>query len=260
MAFPKDQVDQQNSLLDAVKRNTTLGVTEIADSTPTIDEPENNLPDEVEVAWGGVFAKIKPKPKVDVDSVVDAGTKKVEPSFEGISKVEQGIYTKDVDLDDMSVLKKYEDATTDDTGYINFSYIENDDGIKQVLNATADLLKKNKSVSFDETVNSAQGYDWLKTINNKNLFDANVPLSTQITAARFVLTDSANQLNLLAQKIVKNKNNGIIDENLLIEFRRSSALHSAIQFRFKGMQSEVARTLNAFKIPIETPGSFQPSI
>ena len=112
MAFPKDQVDQQNSLLDAVKRNTTLGVTEIADSTPTIDEPENNLPDEVEVAFGGAFAKIKPKPKVKPDTVTDAS--KVEPSFEGISKVEQGIYTKDVDLDDMSVLKKYEDATTDD--------------------------------------------------------------------------------------------------------------------------------------------------
>jgi hypothetical protein len=27
MAFPKDPIDQQNSLLDAVKRNTTLGVT-----------------------------------------------------------------------------------------------------------------------------------------------------------------------------------------------------------------------------------------
>jgi len=253
MAFPKDPMDQQNSLLDAVKKNTTLGVTDIADSTPTIDEPENSLPNEVEVAFGGAFAKIKPKPKPKVETVTDAS--KVEPSFEGISKVEQGIYTKDVDLDDMSLLKKYDEATTDDTGYINFSYIENDDGIKQVLNATADLLKKNKSVSFDETVNSAQGYDWLKTINNKNLFDANVPLSTQITAARFVLTDSANQLNLLAQKIVKNKNSGIIDENLLIEFRRASALHSAIQFRFKGMQSEVARTLNAFKIPIETPGS-----
>tara|TARA_E500000318_G_C3565442_1_gene215449 strand:- start:446 stop:3502 length:3057 start_codon:yes stop_codon:yes gene_type:complete len=255
MSIPKDPMDQQQSLLDAVQKNTTLGVTEIADSTPTINEPENALPKEVEVAWGGAFSKIKPKPKVDVDSVVDAGTKKVEPSFEGISKVEQGIYNKDVDLSDMSVLKKYEDASTEGTGYINFSYIENDDGIKQVLNATADLLKKNKSVSFDETVNSAQGYDWLKTIKNKNLFDANVPLSTQITAARYVLTDSANQLNLLAQKIVKNKTNGIIDENMLVEFRRASALHSAIQYRFKGMQSEVARTLNAFKIPIETPGS-----
>ena len=254
-------LQDQESLLNDIKLSQTGGVTEMAPSTLEEDQPLF-----ASIASG--FTKLKPKPKDILDQ-----NKKQEQVFkdenikqeqvlkeeqkldESITQIEDNIYRDDADLSNMGVLNDINNATPENTGYINFKYIEDNDGIKKVLNSTAERLKKNKSVSFDETKNKAEGYDWIKNIKNTDLFDPSVPISTQITAARYVLTDSANQLNILAKQVVDQKAKGIIDEQLLLDFRRAMAMHSAFQHKFKGMQSEVARSLNAFKIPIQTPGS-----
>jgi len=246
-------IGSQDSLINNIKSSQTGGVTEFA---PSVPEKEETL--YAGMLTGGAFKNLKKNAPEIIET-----NKKEEKIFkdeqkldESITEIEDKIYKDDADLTNMGVLNDMNNNIyPENTGYINFKYIEDNDGIKNVLNATAERLKKNKTVTFDETKNKAEGYDWIKNIKNTDLFDSSVPISTQITAARYVLTDSANQLNLLAKQVVDQKAKGIIDEQLLLDFRRAMAMHSAFQHKFKGMQSEVARSLNAFKIPIQTPGS-----
>ena len=71
MAIQTDE--QSNSVLDGIKQGSTLGVTEAADSTPSINEDNasllpniqvnENLPPEVDVAFGGKLTSIFSTPK-----------------------------------------------------------------------------------------------------------------------------------------------------------------------------------------------------
>ena len=158
------------------------------------------------------------------------------------------IFKSNNDLSDIGILNSIDDATPINTGKINFKYIETDDDIKQILNATADKVKDVKIKTFDETTKEASGYNFLKNIEDKNLFKSGVDLDTQIKAARTVLIDSANTLNVLVKKVLVNKGKGITDKQLLLDFRTQYTIHASIMNKFKGMKAEVARALNSLKI------------
>jgi len=66
------------------------------------------------------------------------------------------------------------------------------------------------------------------------------------TAARMLLADSAKKLALLAND-VRNRVGG--DKTLLL-FRRQLAIHNGIQLQIKGAQTEAARLLQSFNIPV----------
>ena len=67
----------------------------------------------------------------------------------------------------------------------------------------------------------------------------------EMTAVRILLQKSADRLTNLAKEI-RDGDNGA---DKLIEFRRQMAIHAGIQMKAKGAQTEIARALQAFKIP-----------
>lgn len=72
----------------------------------------------------------------------------------------------------------------------------------------------------------------------------------QLLAARHLLVKSADGLNQLSQKI-KTMPVGTEDDKLLLEFRNSLATHAAIQMRLKAAQTETARALRSFRLPVD---------
>jgi hypothetical protein len=74
--------------------------------------------------------------------------------------------------------------------------------------------------------------------------------SEQLLAARHLLVKSADGLNKLSERI-KTMPAGTEDDKLLLEFRNSLATHAAIQMRLKAAQTETARALRSFRLPVD---------
>jgi hypothetical protein len=72
--------------------------------------------------------------------------------------------------------------------------------------------------------------------------------ATEVVAARNLLIDSAEKLQVMAQRI---KDAGAGDAREVLKFRQAVARHSAIQAQVSGMTAEAGRALNAFKIPAQ---------
>lgn len=72
----------------------------------------------------------------------------------------------------------------------------------------------------------------------------------QLLAARHLLVKSADNLGKLSDKI-KTMPAGTEDDKLLLEFRNSLATHAAIQMRLKAAQTETARALRSFRLPVD---------
>lgn len=72
----------------------------------------------------------------------------------------------------------------------------------------------------------------------------------QLLAARHLLVKSSDGLNKLSERI-KTMPAGTEDDKLLLEFRNSLATHAAIQMRLKAAQTETARALRSFRLPVD---------
>jgi len=70
----------------------------------------------------------------------------------------------------------------------------------------------------------------------------------QMTAVRILLQKSAARLETMAKQIQAGEGSPA----LLVEFRRQMSIHAGIQMKAKGAQTEIARALQAFKIPAGT--------
>ena len=66
-----------------------------------------------------------------------------------------------------------------------------------------------------------------------------------MTAVRILLQRSAARLETMAKQIEAGEGSPA----LLVEFRRQMSIHAGIQMKAKGAQTEIARALQAFKIP-----------
>lgn len=142
-----------------------------------------------------------------------------------------------------------------DGGDFNFDYVDTEDDVKAMITAVGEVYS-------DETVARTRG----KIPNNKTKQDAMIILADEIgftdrllsrrigdggltadefVAARELLVRSATKLEDLAKQI---KNGAGADVRL--KFRRQLAIHSGIQLQLKGAQTEAARALQSFKIPV----------
>ena len=74
--------------------------------------------------------------------------------------------------------------------------------------------------------------------------------AAEMTAARSIMTKSSEKLDSLAKQIVDLERSGSIDSSLLLRFRRQLAIHAGVQMQVKGAQTEIARALQAFRIPV----------
>jgi hypothetical protein len=142
-----------------------------------------------------------------------------------------------------------------DGGDFNFDYVDTEDDVKAMITAVGEVYS-------DETVARTRG----KIPNNKTKQDAMIILADEIgftdqllsrrigegglsadefVAARELLVRSATRLEDLAKQI---KNGAGADVRL--KFRRQLAIHSGIQLQLKGAQTEAARALQSFQIPV----------
>lgn len=142
-----------------------------------------------------------------------------------------------------------------DGGDFNFDYVDTEDDVKAMITAVGEVYA-------DETVARTRGY-----ISNKDTKqDAFIKLQDEIgfterllsrrigeggltadefVAGRELLVRSAVKLEDLAKQI---KNGAGADVRL--KFRRQLAIHSGIQLQLKGAQTEAARALQSFQIPV----------
>jgi hypothetical protein len=142
-----------------------------------------------------------------------------------------------------------------DGGDFNFDYVDTEDDVKAMITAVGEVYA-------DETKFRKRGY----ISNNKTKQDAFDLLQNEIgfterllsrrigeggltadefVAGRELLVRSAEKLEDLAKQI---KNGAGADVRL--KFRRQLAIHSGIQLQLKGAQTEAARALQSFQIPV----------
>ncbi len=133
---------------------------------------------------------------------------------------------------------------------INFNNITEPDEVLTVIDnigAQEDQFIKARGgvVSQDQTVIDAAKVE-LEDILGFKLGDGVTP--ARITGARIALTDSASSL----QKMAKSVLDGDATTAEKLSFRQAISTHVAIQQSVAGMSAEAGRSLNAFKIPVQS--------
>tara|TARA_R100000655_G_scaffold97369_2_gene140268 strand:- start:3325 stop:6699 length:3375 start_codon:yes stop_codon:yes gene_type:complete len=172
---------------------------------------------------------------IQVGESYDITSPKSEQFFEELKKGASDLKTKGTDF--------------------NFENIETEEDVLKAIEATSQVFKgetnlfKRGEMSHEETKYKAV-----------NLLQDEIGITAKIlkrregegfsaemmVAARELLANSAKKLLTLANKI----ENGTATDVDKLKFRRQMAVHSAIQMQVKGAQTEIARALNSFKIPV----------
>lgn len=144
-------------------------------------------------------------------------------------------------------------APGDDIDF-NFNYLQTTEDIDKAINMTSKIFAdeisvlKRGVVSDDALVDMAERLDILPDLLRAKIgttFNAE-----QLVAARHLLVRSAQKLDDLATQ-AKNIGPGQEDDKLLLEFRNHLATHGAIQARLKAAQTETARALRSFRLPVD---------
>lgn len=136
----------------------------------------------------------------------------------------------------------------------NFSKLNTGNDVKAMINEIseiyADPIKASKRGIVTQKETEAEAFNLLEDelgfvrglLKRKSGKMLN---AAQATASRIVLSRSGERLLDLAKRI----RNGEDGTETLLQFRRQMSIHAGIQMQVKGMQTEIARALNAFNIP-----------
>lgn len=155
-----------------------------------------------------------------------------------------------------------DDATRFVSGYgsevdkvdFNFNYMQSEQDIDKAINATSALFAKEMDVAKRGVLKDQAVLDMASRLDiAPELLNARIGTAfnaEQFVAARHLLVRSANKLDELANK-AKNLPVGTEDDKLLLELRNHIATHAAIQMKYKGAQTETARALRSFRLPVD---------
>tara|TARA_E500000178_G_scaffold66602_1_gene63818 strand:- start:5681 stop:8998 length:3318 start_codon:yes stop_codon:yes gene_type:complete len=139
----------------------------------------------------------------------------------------------------------------------NWNYIDTTDDVKALMQAVSDSMPeaqeaamRGPTITNAETLADAQGQlvDALGITKRvlKRKVGTTFNNAADATAARLLLADSAKKLAELATKVVAGEGGDVS----MLQFRRQLAIHNGIQLQIKGMQTEAARLLQSFQIPV----------
>lgn len=186
-------------------------------------------------------------------------TKKAQMSMSGletVAKSESAI----ADPGDASDLIRMatEPGLVDEAGIdFNFDNFEGGEDINRVVNAMSDIIKnpteaqKRGIVTNKETLANAgqllaDEVGFTRSILRKQ---SGATLNAEeMTALRVLLQKSGKRLQEMAVQI----QSGLASPKAMIDFRRQMSIHAGIQMKAKGAQTEIARAMQAFKIPVGT--------
>jgi hypothetical protein len=148
----------------------------------------------------------------------------------------------------------------DDGGVdFNFDNLETGDDVKALIDAVAKVdeaatieakrgVQTNVQTKEDAARLVADDVGLTKRILNRKV--GQLMNAAEMTAARSIMTNSAEKLDAMAAQIAKMKAGGNVDAGLLLRFRRQMAIHAGVQMQVKGAQTEIARALQSFRIPV----------
>lgn len=143
-----------------------------------------------------------------------------------------------------------------DGGDFNFDYMNTTDDVKAVITAIGEtyadetVARTRGKVSNKLTISEAAGLvadeiGFSRSLLSRKIGDR--PLTAaEFVGARELLVRSATKLEEMAKKI----KSGQADATDRLKFRRQLSIHSGIQLQLKGAQTEAARALQSFQIPV----------
>lgn len=143
-----------------------------------------------------------------------------------------------------------------DGGDFNFDYLTTPDDVKATITAVGDVLADpqaavTRGVRTNEVTNEeaarlvADEIGMTRRLLSRRIGDGALN-AEQMVAARELLVRSATRLTDLAEAI----KSGQATAADRLAFRRQLAIHSGIQLQLKGAQTEAARALQSFRIPV----------
>jgi hypothetical protein len=143
-----------------------------------------------------------------------------------------------------------------DGGDFNFDYLTTPDDVKAAITAVGDVLADpqaavTRGVRTNEVTNAeaarlvADEVGMTRRLLSRRIGDGALN-AEQMVAARELLVRSATRLTDLAEAI----KSGQATAADRLAFRRQLAIHSGIQLQLKGAQTEAARALQSFRIPV----------
>ena len=148
----------------------------------------------------------------------------------------------------------------DDGGVdFNFNNMETGDDVKALIDAVSEVNEaaittaKGGVQTNVETVEQAQRLLADELGQTKRLLKrgtGQLMNAAEMTAARQIMINSSAKLNKMSEQIVAMNKAKNVDTALLLRFRRQLAIHAGIQMQVKGAQTEIARALQAFRIPV----------
>ena len=146
-------------------------------------------------------------------------------------------------------------VNTDEGLDFNFDKLDSGEDVLAVINSVSEIIKnpieaaKRGVKTNKETLELAEqkladelGFT-KKILKMKSGSTLN---AEDMTALRIVLEKSADKLATMAREIEA----GNDSTEMLLKFRRQMSIHAGIQMRAKGAQTEIARALQAFQIPV----------
>ena len=143
-----------------------------------------------------------------------------------------------------------------DGGDFNFDYLTTPDSVKATITAVGEVLAapqaavtrgiRTNEITTEEAARlAADEIGMTKKLLSRKIGDGSLN-AEQMVAGRELLVRSATRITDLAEKI----KGGQATAAEKLAFRRQLAIHSGIQLQLKGAQTEAARALQSFRIPV----------
>ena len=144
----------------------------------------------------------------------------------------------------------------DEGAPFNFDNIQTSDDVKSIIQSVSDSLSEEQIAATRGKIGNLETRATAQEMLTDELGVTRKVLKRQVgttfanaadaTAARMLLADSAKKLADLARQVA----NGQGGDATMLAFRRQLAIHNGIQLQIKGMQTEAARLLQSFQIPV----------
>lgn len=136
----------------------------------------------------------------------------------------------------------------------NFNKIQDPTDIDKIIDATSKMMSAETDVAKRGVVSDEALNDMATRLNiAPDLLKMKVGETMnaeQLLAGRHLLVKSATHLDDLTKKINEIPA-GKEDDKLLLDFRNHLATHAAIQMKLKAAQTETARALRSFRLPVD---------
>lgn len=136
----------------------------------------------------------------------------------------------------------------------NFNYIQGPEDIDKAIDAVSQVFARETDVAKRGVLSDEAVKDMAARLNiMPEIINAGIGTTfnaEKMLAAREILVRSASKLDDLAKR-VKELGPNKEDDALLLEFRNQLATHAAIQMKVKAAQTEIARALRSFRLPVD---------